>query len=729
MATVSAMQAFSSTLQELVGSLPARPIPKAVFDTLVSTALSKSETQASPDNRKSNWEFVLKDDIFSLAATEGQALKDPQTTYYDDLRDRLDIVLAFTEHDACEQIFPFNVLYDLLETQTINSCSHVFSWIEARADRLTEGMVPQKGKALMLLRTLNDLLRRLSKMGATTKFCGRILTFLSSVFPLGERSGVNLRGEFGPVWEGPGAKQEEEEKQKEEEQVDGADKMQVDEEKGEASELKEASQAKDNAEDFYQTFWSLQLPFSKPPLFAEPQTLPKFKEAVNKVLPVIKEATVRERALMGSKSSSGTSSLKRKREPETVTELAGTEYFFAKYLTSPDLLDLEIDFTLEPADAQWVTETIARANEELRQTSPNGRAFADTVNVILEREKNWVKWKNELCSPFDKEAWSVEIEEEAEDGSKVKRKVGMEESTKEARLTMFEDPPEWEHKYGTAPLTEIWEMGYRDLSDLERPFNPGDVKDFVKKVKLEDQRIEMRKKQLTKRAEQIAAARAKAAAAAASQPKEVPPVVKTTPTPSSSQETMNVVSTPPASITRAAPPLTPLHHPLPAKPGTTPVKSLVAVESTPPAPATPTPAPVPTPVPAPVVVAAPEPVPVVLPPDDQIIRAEESKQRWSWLALRTARDTHIQQFGKIGTGDIILLAQEIENAKVLKEQEEKAIARGEADLLAPASQEERALSPMTGTTSSNSVGEFKVDESVVSVTNGPEAEGDVKMEA
>lgn len=66
-------------------------------------------------------------------------------------------------------------------------------------------MVPQKGKALILLRTLNDLLRRLSKMGSTTIFCGRILTFLSAVFPLGERSGVNLRGEYGPTWEGVNA--------------------------------------------------------------------------------------------------------------------------------------------------------------------------------------------------------------------------------------------------------------------------------------------------------------------------------------------------------------------------------------------------------------------------------------------------------------------------------------------------------------------------------------------
>jgi hypothetical protein len=63
-------------------------------------------------------------------------------------------------------------------------------------------MVPSKGKALVLLRMLNDLLRRLSKTGNTTIFCGRILTFLSGVFPLGERSGVNLRGEYGPQWEG-----------------------------------------------------------------------------------------------------------------------------------------------------------------------------------------------------------------------------------------------------------------------------------------------------------------------------------------------------------------------------------------------------------------------------------------------------------------------------------------------------------------------------------------------
>ena len=61
-------------------------------------------------------------------------------------------------------------------------------------------------------------------------------------------------------------------------------------------------------------------------------------------MPVIKEATAKERALKGSKTLlAGTgASLKRKREPEPSANSTGKDYFFAKYLTSPELLDLEV---------------------------------------------------------------------------------------------------------------------------------------------------------------------------------------------------------------------------------------------------------------------------------------------------------------------------------------------------------------------------------------------------
>jgi DNA-binding protein YbaB len=122
---------------------------------------------------------------------------------------------------------------------------------------------------------------------------------------------------------------------------------------------------------------------------------------------------------------------------------------------------LQIDFTLEAEEAQWVQDTLSKAMEELKQTTPNGRAFADTVQTILEREKNWVKWKNELCAPFDKETWSTRVDD---------RNVGLIEATKELRERMRATREDWSFTLGSAPLTDIWQMGYRDLHDLENSF-------------------------------------------------------------------------------------------------------------------------------------------------------------------------------------------------------------------------------------------------------------------
>ena len=122
---------------------------------------------------------------------------------------------------------------------------------------------------------------------------------------------------------------------------------------------------------------------------------------------------------------------------------------------------LHMDFVLDDEEAIWVTEMISRVMEELKQTTPNGRTFSDTVGVILERDKNWVRWKNDMCPAFDKDGWAVEV-----DG----RKVGMVEATRATRDRMREPPQEWKHKLGTGALTEIWDMGYRSLDDLKIVF-------------------------------------------------------------------------------------------------------------------------------------------------------------------------------------------------------------------------------------------------------------------
>lgn len=68
------------------------------------------------------------------------------------------------------------------------------------------------------------------------------------------------------------------------------------------------------------------------------------------------------------------------------------------------------------------------------------------------------------------------------------------------------------------------------------------------------------------------------------------------------------------------------------------------------------------------------------------------KEKWSWLALRTARDEYLQHFGKIGTGDVLLLAQEIEK----EEAEKERALQGEVSNTEIV-KDERGTSPVGGT--------------------------------
>ena len=66
-------------------------------------------------------------------------------------------------------------------------------------------------------------------------------------------------------------------------------------------------------------------------------------------MPIIKEASAKERTLMGNRShgSAGAAPLKRKREADAGEEPTSNDYFFAKFLTSPELLDLEVRLLLD----------------------------------------------------------------------------------------------------------------------------------------------------------------------------------------------------------------------------------------------------------------------------------------------------------------------------------------------------------------------------------------------
>ena len=71
----------------------------------------------------------------------------------------------------------------------------IFEYMQSRSTRLVEGFNPSKGKGPILLRTTNELKRRLSRE-TDAAFIGRIMIFISLLLPPWERSGVNLRGNY-----------------------------------------------------------------------------------------------------------------------------------------------------------------------------------------------------------------------------------------------------------------------------------------------------------------------------------------------------------------------------------------------------------------------------------------------------------------------------------------------------------------------------------------------------
>ena len=119
---------------------------------------------------------------------------------YGGLPGLLDLVLQAATSDVCATKTPFVMLEDLLEATTLNDCKRVWDLIEERRDVLCDTkFVPEDIKRntkskLALLRIANRLLRRLSHNN-DTEFCGRIVMFLAYVYPLNERSGVNLKGD------------------------------------------------------------------------------------------------------------------------------------------------------------------------------------------------------------------------------------------------------------------------------------------------------------------------------------------------------------------------------------------------------------------------------------------------------------------------------------------------------------------------------------------------------
>ena len=322
------------------------------------------------------------------------------------------LAISSAQEGVCHYTLPFIILSDVLECLTLDMCETVFKFVEDRVSTWIQPEFYSSGKNL-LLRMSNDLLRRLSS-SQNTIFCGRIQLFLARLFPLSEKSALNLMSHFnldnvttynkeagqGVVMEDtPGGEDE-----------------------GEVMEVDAQSDDSSLPVDFnlYHKLWALQEIFCQPTQCYTPEQWKVLTVNVEEVL----------RTFSSFKLEDVQSSRRKNQRPATLVGYSESHYF-ANFLTSEKLMNLQLrdshfrrhvllqllvlfhyllgdvkfkssSHTLQESQTVWVKEVTENVYKLLEETPPQGAEFTDYVRHILMREKHWVAWKNDGCLSYEK---------------------------------------------------------------------------------------------------------------------------------------------------------------------------------------------------------------------------------------------------------------------------------------------------------------------------------------
>lgn len=272
-------------------------------------------------------------------------------------------------------------------------------------------------KYLIILRSCNELLRRLSR-AEDTVFCGRVFIFLFQSFPLGDKSSVNLRGEFHTdnvtVFEDLPPRTErkledgmdvDKEENDQDAITDGAESEpaaaeQVQAGPGQAtaplktpkldakveSKDEKLQEAAPDMDTLYPIFWSLQQSFSDPPRLFDESNLESLKDGLRytmlKFKKVHQDSPTRANLKVSDESRRG---VKRKRSGQ---EDGMSVSFNPKYLTSRDLFDLEISdlafrrhiLVQALILVDFLLSLTPKAKKKLGQTSNKSVLYAYTLN-------------------------------------------------------------------------------------------------------------------------------------------------------------------------------------------------------------------------------------------------------------------------------------------------------------------------------------------------------------
>lgn len=286
----------------------------------------------------------------------------------------------------CNILTPFNLISDALDCSTIANCVIIFDFIEKHTAIWKSSQFYTHGKN-NLLRACNDLLRRLSQ-SQNNVFCGRIHIFLTRIFPISEKSALNLNSNFNL---------ENETKFDAEVQPDG-----------------------ELDPKLYSSIWGVQDFFRSPLGMYEPEKFKIFEESVNKILETFKNYKLENNE--NSRTEIDPDGLK----PDQ------NHVYFPKFLTSSSLTELQLSDpsfrrqiltqilfliqylngyvkfrpatnVLPYAQREWVKTKEKEVFVLMNETPPNGQKYTKFIKHLIERENFWIKWKNEGCQKFMKE--------------------------------------------------------------------------------------------------------------------------------------------------------------------------------------------------------------------------------------------------------------------------------------------------------------------------------------
>lgn len=251
-----------------------------------------------------------------------------------------DILSILSDDGQCDPVLLFWLVEELLDSQTIAGCRTIFDYLESRRERITAKHFKQKN--LVILRSCNELLRRLSR-AEDTAFCGRVFIFLFQSFPLGDRSSVNLRGEYHVENITTYEKQPDPESQMDVDTQEESQKAPQKESGDTKTTGKGDSKKQDpplSSDELYNLFWPLQESFSQPLTLFDPNHFQKFKHGIAET--VKKFATYPSDEGIRSSSTLEEPRQTPKRKRGEIQEDEPAEAFNPKYLTSKDLFELEV---------------------------------------------------------------------------------------------------------------------------------------------------------------------------------------------------------------------------------------------------------------------------------------------------------------------------------------------------------------------------------------------------